>query len=79
MHCQYIAPGPALQRPIIRILFMVPIYAIVSFMSLMFKSKTPYIVVIRDTYEAFVLYQTGQFVQLLSGMGQVPFLSPKEP
>eukprot|EP00667_Euglena_gracilis_P000533 EG_transcript_533 len=49
--------APALQRPIIRILFMVPIYAIVSFMSLMFKSKTPYIVVIRDTYEAFVLYQ----------------------
>jgi hypothetical protein len=46
-----------LQRPIIRILLMVPVYGITSILSLSFKTYSIYIDLARDTYEAFILYQ----------------------
>eukprot|EP00667_Euglena_gracilis_P003171 EG_transcript_3183 len=49
--------APALQRPIIRILLMVPIYGLCSFFSLLYKDLAIFIDVARDTYEAFILYQ----------------------
>ena len=54
---------PELQRRIVRILWMVPIYALDSWISLAFpKSVAPFIDTLRDAYEAFVLYT---FFQLL--------------
>eukprot|EP01104_Vermistella_antarctica_P015640 TRINITY_DN5183_c0_g1_i3.p1 TRINITY_DN5183_c0_g1~~TRINITY_DN5183_c0_g1_i3.p1 ORF type:complete len:710 (-),score=206.41 TRINITY_DN5183_c0_g1_i3:11-2140(-) len=54
---------PLLQKYIVRILFMVPIYALGSFMSLILEPEMAiYIDLFRDCYEAFVLYA---FFQLL--------------
>ena len=51
--------NPAEQRWIVRILFIVPIYAFESWLSLMFFREDNYYVyfnAIRDCYEAFVIY-----------------------
>ncbi|KAI9141067.1 organic solute transporter Ostalpha-domain-containing protein [Paraphysoderma sedebokerense] len=48
--------NPSQQRQIIRILWMVPIYAISSWISLANKSIADYIETVRDMYEAFVIY-----------------------
>lgn len=40
---------------IIRILFMVPVYAVVSFLSLYYYRKSVYFTVLRDCYEAFAI------------------------
>ncbi|CAE7060655.1 unnamed protein product [Rhizoctonia solani] len=47
---------PALQRMVIRIMVMVPLYAISSFISLFSLEAGVIIDVIRDIYEAFVIY-----------------------
>jgi len=47
---------PNLQRYIVRILLMVPIYAIDSWISLLFIDISIYIDVLRDAYEAYVVY-----------------------
>ncbi|KAF8200721.1 organic solute transporter Ostalpha-domain-containing protein [Pholiota molesta] len=43
------------QRYIVRLLFMVPLYAIISFASFLFWNHSTPIILIRDTYEAIVL------------------------
>ena len=51
--------NPAEQRWIVRILFIVPIYAFESWLSLLFFNQNDYYVyfnAIRDCYEAFVIY-----------------------
>jgi len=48
---------PKLQRHIVRILLMVPIYAIDSWLSLQYKEFSLYFDLARDAYEAYVLYQ----------------------
>jgi len=48
--------APRLQRHVIRILFMVPIYAIDGWFALRFKSKTIYFDTVRECYEAYVIY-----------------------
>src|SRR3989338_3548260 len=48
---------PDLQRPMIRIIFMVPVYAIMSFASLIWIDYSLYFELIRDCYEAYILYQ----------------------
>ncbi|KAF8423096.1 organic solute transporter Ostalpha-domain-containing protein [Tirmania nivea] len=53
---------PLLQRYVVRILLMVPIYAISSWVSLMSITAAMYIDPIRDVYEAFTIYT---FFQLL--------------
>jgi len=55
MHLEYYS-RPRLQIRVIRILWMVPIYAIDSWMSLRFKEARFYIDPIRECYEAFVIY-----------------------
>lgn len=47
---------PTYQRFIVRIIFMVPVYALMSFLSLIFNSKTIYFNSIREVYEAWVIY-----------------------
>ncbi|KAK2612710.1 hypothetical protein QQS21_001327 [Conoideocrella luteorostrata] len=53
---------PLLQRYVIRILVMVPIYSIASFTSMVSLSAASFIDPIRDIYEAFTIYT---FFQLL--------------
>ncbi|KAG3097731.1 hypothetical protein PI124_g15587 [Phytophthora idaei] len=47
---------PQLQRYIVRILVVVPVYAMGSLLSLMFVNQALYFDSIRDCYEAFVVY-----------------------
>ncbi|KAL0959043.1 hypothetical protein HGRIS_014981 [Hohenbuehelia grisea] len=47
---------PGLQRMVIRIMLMVPIYAISSFISLVSLDAAVAIDAVRDIYEAFVIY-----------------------
>tara|TARA_B110000977_G_scaffold191567_1_gene263840 strand:+ start:56 stop:1861 length:1806 start_codon:yes stop_codon:yes gene_type:complete len=48
--------APRLQRHVIRILFMVPIYAVDCWLALRFKDWTIYFDTIRECYEAYVVY-----------------------
>ncbi len=47
---------PALQKQIIRVLLMVPIYALCSFFSLAFPAAGPYLDTVRELYEALTVY-----------------------
>ncbi|XP_031497778.1 uncharacterized protein LOC116262488 [Nymphaea colorata] len=47
---------PTYQRYIVRIIFMVPVYALMSFMSLVRNDKSIYFNSIREMYEAWVIY-----------------------
>jgi len=47
---------PTIQRYMIRIVFMIPIYAFSSWLDLMFKDQSFYFTLVRDCYEAYVLY-----------------------
>ncbi|KIK63485.1 hypothetical protein GYMLUDRAFT_57673 [Collybiopsis luxurians FD-317 M1] len=58
---------PYLQRMVVRIMVMVPIYAISSFISLFSLEAAFFIDAVRDIYEAFVIYCF--FVLLLSYLG----------
>ncbi|KAE9394006.1 DUF300-domain-containing protein [Gymnopus androsaceus JB14] len=58
---------PYLQRMVVRIMVMVPIYAISSFVSLFSLEAAFFIDAVRDIYEAFVIYCF--FVLLLSYLG----------
>ncbi|KAI8508417.1 hypothetical protein Bbelb_135160 [Branchiostoma belcheri] len=53
---------PHLQRHIIRILWMVPIYAIDAWFALKFAASTIYLDTIRECYEAYVIYNFMIFV-----------------
>ena len=56
--------APELQRHVVRIICMVPIYALVSWLSLRFYSARRWLSPIRECYESFVLYS---FIQYLIG------------
>ncbi|CAI9101430.1 OLC1v1038760C1 [Oldenlandia corymbosa var. corymbosa] len=47
---------PTYQRFIVRIIFMVPVYALTSFLSLILNDKSIYFDSIREIYEAWVIY-----------------------
>jgi len=47
---------PDLQRYCIRILFMVPIYSLESWLALRFKEQKVYLETLREAYEAYVIY-----------------------
>lgn len=47
---------PTYQRYIVRIIFMVPVYALMSFLSLVLNKSTIYFNSIREMYEAWVIY-----------------------
>lgn len=47
---------PTYQRYIVRIVFMVPFYAVSSFFSLVFQKQALYFATVRDCYEAWVIY-----------------------
>jgi len=54
--------APRIQNKMIGILFMVPIYQILSCLALKFQGGAEYIEIIRDTYECYILHI---FLQLL--------------
>ena len=56
--------APELQRHVVRIICMVPIYALVSWLSLRFSSARRWLSPLRECYEAVVLYS---FLQYLIG------------
>ncbi|KAF8929365.1 organic solute transporter Ostalpha-domain-containing protein [Dissophora ornata] len=58
---------PSEQRHIMRIVLMIPIYAVISFLSFRFYKEAIYYETIRDCYEAFVIYSF--FILLLTYLG----------
>ena len=60
---------PIVQRKIITILWMSPIYAVTSFFSLVFPQADGYLAVIRDFYEAYVVYNFLSFLIAVLGRG----------
>lgn len=59
---------PNVQMYVVRILWMVPIYSIESWLCLRYKDYAIYIETLRDCYESYVLYSFLQFlIQVLGG------------
>jgi hypothetical protein len=59
---------PNVQCYIVRILWMVPIYSMESWLAMRFKGYAIYIETLRDLYESYVLYSFLQFlIQVLGG------------
>jgi hypothetical protein len=58
---------PRLQRTTLRIMLMIPIYAILSWASIAWPHYAFFIATIRDTYESFVLYQFLTLLILYAG------------
>ena len=57
-----------LQRHYVRILAMVPIYALESWLALLFRSQRIYLETAREAYEAYVIYSFGRL--LLEFLGE---------
>ncbi|KAI2492848.1 Organic solute transporter Ostalpha [Fragilaria crotonensis] len=60
---------PTVQRKILAILWMCPIYAITSWFSLVFRPAEGYLAIIKDFYEAYVIYQFLSFCIAVLGRG----------
>lgn len=60
---------PTVQRKILAILWMCPIYAITSWFSLVFRPAEGYLAIIKDFYEAYVIYQFLSFCISVLGRG----------
>jgi len=60
---------PMVQRKIIAILWMSPIYAVTSFLSLLWPAAEGYLAILKDLYEAYVIYQFLAFLIAVLGQG----------
>jgi len=61
---------PSVQRKILAILWMVPIYAVTSWISLVFGGRVEwYIAIIKDMYEAYCIYMFLSFLIAVLGKG----------
>jgi hypothetical protein len=60
---------PDAQRRILSILWMSPIYAVTSWFSLVFISAQGYLAIIKDGYEAYIIYQFLGFCIAVLGKG----------
>jgi uncharacterized coiled-coil protein SlyX len=60
---------PDAQRRILSILWMSPIYAVTSWFSLVFHSAEGYLAIIKDGYEAYIIYQFLGFCIAVLGKG----------
>ncbi|KAL7519634.1 hypothetical protein ACHAWX_004393 [Stephanocyclus meneghinianus] len=60
---------PFVQRKILAILWMCPIYSITSWMSLVLPAIEGYLAIIKDLYEAYVIYQFLSFLIAVLGKG----------
>ena len=60
---------PEIQRKILAILWMSPLYGITSWLSLVFTSAQGYLSIIRDCYEAYAIYTFLSFLISVLGRG----------
>jgi hypothetical protein len=60
---------PMVQRKILAILWMSPVYAITSWFSLVFPKAEGYLAIIKDGYEAYIIYQFLSFCIAVIGKG----------
>jgi hypothetical protein len=60
---------PVVQRKIITILWFSPIYSCTSFLSLLFPTADGYLAVVKDFYEAYVVYTFLSFLVAVLGKG----------
>merc|ERR1719346_604201 len=67
-HLQHFAK-PHVQRKILAIIWMPPIYAITSWLCLVFPSSSAALVIIQSSYEAYVIYMF--FSLMASVLGSV--------
>nr|BAV58341.1 DUF300-domain-containing protein [Ulva partita]BAV58343.1 DUF300-domain-containing protein [Ulva partita] len=70
---------PTVQKFYIRIIFLIPNYAISSFFSLIFSAYGLYIETVRDMYEAFVIYSfMSLLLEYIGGPGHVEAVARDE-
>ena len=60
---------PDVQRRILAILWMSPVYAVTSWFSLVFHEAEGYLAIIKDGYEAYIIYQFLSFCIAVLGKG----------
>jgi len=60
---------PTVQRKIMAILWMSPLYAVTSWFSLVFHSAEGYLAIVKDAYEAYIIYQFLSFCIAVLGKG----------
>lgn len=60
---------PVVQRKIMAVLWMTPIYAISSWLSLVFVNAEPYLAVVREFYESYCVYMFLSFLIAVLGRG----------
>ena len=60
---------PLVQRKIVAILWMSPIYSITSFLSLIFPASEGYLSIIKDFYESYIIYTFLSFLIAVLGKG----------
>lgn len=60
---------PTVQRKIIAILWMVPIYSVSSWLGLVFVKAQAYLSIFKDVYEAYAIYQFLAFLIAILGRG----------
>ena len=61
--------SPIVQRKIMAVLYMTPIYATTSWLSLLFPLSEPYLAVIREFYESYCVYTFLSFLISVLGRG----------
>ncbi|KAL7471506.1 hypothetical protein ACHAXS_011791 [Conticribra weissflogii] len=61
--------SPVVQRKIMAVLWMTPIYSITSWLSLVFPLSEPYLAVIREFYESYCVYTFLSFLIAVLGRG----------
>lgn len=61
--------SPVVQRKIMAVLWMTPIYSVTSWLSLVFTSSEPYLAVVREFYEAYCVYMFLSFLISVLGRG----------
>ncbi|KAL7459733.1 hypothetical protein ACHAWC_011941 [Mediolabrus comicus] len=61
---------PSIQKKIMAILWMSPVYGITSFLSLLAPSAEGYLGIVKDFYEAYVIYQFLSFLIAVLGKGK---------
>ena len=60
---------PVVQRKIMAVLWMTPIYSLSSWLSLVFVNSEPYLAVIREFYESYCVYMFLSFLIAVLGRG----------
>jgi len=60
---------PVVQRKIMAVLWMTPVYSMSSWLSLVFESAEPYLAVVREFYESYCVYMFLSFLIAVLGRG----------